>query len=338
MPDPAGVRLLRPDGTTSEPHPGIFAVNVTEGRFAMADGRGYRGRLDLVRNTAGILLVNRVPVESYVASVIAAELGPRRPDELPALLAQAIVSRTFALRNRGRWEAEGLDAYADTRDQVYNGIASETPQAWDAVHATAGQVIVYRGELIDAYFHSTCGYRTAGVEEAFKSAASRPYLRPVSDESGGGRYYCDLSPRFRWREEWDGPKLRAILSRTLPAVMNVGGDGLQPIADIEVSRTTPSGRVGELRIVFPRGDVRVPGPDVRNVLRPEADRALGSQTFQLHVTREGGRVTRVVAAGAGWGHGVGFCQWGAVGRARAGQDYRRIITAYFPGTTVERLY
>ena len=120
--------------------------------------------------------------------------------------------------------------------------------------------------------------------------------------------------------------------------MNVGGDGLQPIADIEVSRTTPSGRVGELRIVFPRGDVRVPGPDVRNVLRPEADRALGSQTFQLQVTREGGRVTRVVAAGAGWGHGVGFCQWGAVGRARAGQDYRRIITAYFPGTTVERLY
>jgi len=338
VPDPAGVRLLRPDGTTSEPHPGIFAVNVTEGRFAMADGRRYRGRLDLVRNTAGILLVNRVPVESYVASVIAAELGPRRPDELAALLAQAIVSRTFALRNRGRWEAEGLDAYADIRDQVYNGVASETPQAWDAVHATAGQVILYRGELIDAYFHSTCGYRTAGVEEAFKSAAARPYLRPVSDESGGGRYYCDLSPRFRWREEWDGPKLRAILSRTLPAVMNVGGDGLQPIADIEVSRTTPSGRVGELRIVFPRGDVRVPGPDVRNVLRPEADRALGSQTFQLHVTREGGRVTRVVAAGEGWGHGVGFCQWGAVGRARAGQDYRRIITAYFPGTTVERLY
>ena len=338
VPDPSGVHLLRPDGTTSEPHPGIFAVNVTEGRFAVAEGRGYRGRLDVVGGPAGILLVNRVPVESYVASVIAAELGPRRSDELAALLAQAIVSRTFALRNRGRWEAQGLDAYADVRDQVYGGVASETPQAWDAVRATAGQVIVYRGELIDAYFHSTCGYRTAGVEEAFKSGASRPYLRPVSDEIGGGRYYCDLSPRFRWREEWDGSKLRAILSRTLPAVMNVGGDGLQPIADIEVSRTTPSGRVGELRIVFPRGDVRVPGPDVRNVLRPETDRALGSQAFQLYVTREGGRVTRLVAAGAGWGHGVGFCQWGAVGRARAGQDYRRILTAYFPGTTVARLY
>src|SRR3989442_1564253 len=85
VPDPSGVRLLRPDGTTSEPHPGIFAVNVTEGRFAVAEGRGYRGRLDVVGGPAGILLVNRVPVESYVASLIAAELGPRRSDELAAL-------------------------------------------------------------------------------------------------------------------------------------------------------------------------------------------------------------------------------------------------------------
>jgi len=336
--DGAGVRLLRPDGSTSEPHAGIFAVNVTENRFAIAEGRGYRGRLDVVGGAAGLLLVNRVPVDGYLASVIAAEMGPRRPEERAALDAQAIVSRTFALRNRGRWEAQGLDAFADVRDQVYGGVASETPQAWDAVRVTAGQVLVYHGDLIDAYFHSTCGSRTAGVEEAFKTAAPRPYLRSVSDASGGGRYYCDISPRFRWREEWDASTLRAILSRTLPAVMNVGGDGLQRITDIAVSRTTPSGRVGELRIVFPRGDVRVPGPDVRNVLRPEAERALGSQAFQLFVTRDGGQVTRVVAAGAGWGHGVGFCQWGAVGRARAGQDERAILAAYFPGTTVARLY
>ena len=338
VPDPAGVRLQRPDGSATEPHTGVFAVNVTEGRFAVADGRGYRGRLDVTHDGSGVILVNRVPVESYVASVIATEMGPRRPEELAALDAQAIVSRTYALRNRGRWEAQGVDAFADVRDQVYGGVASETPQAWDAVRATAGLVVQYRGELIDAYFHSTCGFSTAGVEEAFKTAAARPYLRPVSDKSGGGRYYCDISPRFRWREEWDAPKLRAILSRTLPAVMNVGGDGLQRITDIEVRRTTPSGRVGELRIAFPHGDVRIPGPDVRNVLRPDPDRVLGSQAFQLSVTRQGGQVTHVVAAGTGWGHGVGFCQWGAVGRARAGQNTRTILAAYFPGTSVARLY
>jgi stage II sporulation protein D len=336
--DSVGLRLVRPDGSRTERHFGISAVNVTEGRFAMADGRRYRGRVGVVRDPAGLTLVNRVPLESYVAAVIADEMGPRRPDERPALLAQAVVSRTFALRNRGRWEAQGFDAWADVRDQVYRGVAAETPEAWEAVRQTRGEVLRYRGELIDAYFHSTCGFATAAVEEVFKTARRQPYLRSVSDASGGGHYYCELSPHFRWREEWDAATLGAILSRTLPGAPHAGAEGLAPIRDVTVSRTTASGRVAELRIVFAGGEVRVPGADVRTVLRPAPDALLGSTAFQLSATTAGGRLTRLVAAGAGWGHGVGFCQWGAVGRARAGQDYRTIATAYFPGTRVERLY
>jgi stage II sporulation protein D len=335
-----GLRLVRPDGTSTDSHRGISAVNVTENRFAMAIGRRFRGRLNVLRPRpgAGLTLMNRVPVESYLAGVVGLEMGPRRPDEFQALMAQAVVSRTFALRNRGRWEAEGFDAWSDTRDQVYAGVSAESPAVWQALRGTAGQVVRYRGALIDAFFHSTCGFSTAAVEEAFRGSSARPYLRPVSDASGGGRFYCDISPRFRWREEWDGTKLRAILSRTLPAVMNVGGDGLQRVTDIEVSRTTASGRVGELRIVFDRGDARVAGSDVRAVLRPESDRLLQSAAFQLFVTRQDGQVTHLVAAGAGSGHGVGMCQWGAIGRARVGRQYREILTTYFPGTSVERLY
>src|SRR5207245_11343270 len=125
---------------------------------------------------------------------------------------------------------------------------------------------------------------------------------------------------------------------SLSRVMRSGGCGRQRMTDIAIPRPTASGRVGELRIVFEHGDGRVPGPDVRAVLRPAPDQLLGSTSFQLSVTKDGGQVSRLVAAGAGWGHGVGFCQWGAVGRARAGQDYRRIVTTYFPGTNVERLY
>ena len=338
VPDTGGLRVVRPDGSRSERHAGISAVNVTERRFAMAAGRRYRGRVNVVRDPSGLTLLNRVPVESYLAGVLAGEIGVRRDDEEQALLAQAVVSRSFALKNRGRWEAFGFDAWADVRDQVYNGVSGETPEVWSAIRRTGGQVLEYDGAIIEAYFHSTCGGTTAAVEEAFKTAQDRPYLRPVSDASGRGHAYCDLSPRFRWREEWDGTKLRAILSRTLPAVMHVGGDGLQRIADIVVSHTGPSGRVSELRIVFEHGDVRVPGPDVRAVLRPESDRLLQSTAFQLSVTRQDGQVARLVATGAGSGHGLGLCQWGAVGRARAGQEYRKILTTYFPGTTIERLY
>jgi len=283
-------------------------------------------------------VVNRVNLESYVAGVVGPEIGARRADELNAVLAQAVVSRSFALKNRGRWEAFGFDAYADTRDQVYLGVAVETPQVWDAVRRTAGQVLTYEGDVIDAFFHSTCGFSTAGVDEAFATARTRPYLRPVSDESSRGHYYCDISPRFHWREEWDGSELRAILSRTLPSVAPLSGDGMQRITDISVTRKTRSGRVGELRIVFERGDIRIPGPDVRTVLRPDADRLLGSAAFQLTVSKANGEVTRLVAVGGGSGHGVGMCQWGAIGRARAGQDYRKILSTYFPGTKIEKLY
>jgi len=336
--DTPGVRLVQPDGTRSARRLGLSAVNATEHRFAMAGGRRYRGRVNVTRDPAGLTLVNRVPLESYLAGVIGGELGARRRDERQAMLAQAVVSRTFALKNRGRWESQGFDAWADVRDQVYTGVGGETPEVWDALRATRGEVLRYRGDLVDAYFHSTCGFRTAGVEEAFKTAHRLPYLRPVSDASSGGHYYCDLSPRFHWREEWDGAKLRAILSRTLPAVTNGSGGGLERITDVAVTRTTASGRVGELRIAFEHGEVRVAGPDVRTVLRPEADQLLGSAAFQLSIEKDGGQVTRLIAAGAGWGHGVGFCQWGAVGRARAGQDYRTIVITYFPGTTVARLY
>lgn len=334
----AGFTLLKPDGTRTERHLGISAVNVTEGRFAMANGRRYRGRINLVRVPSGLLLINRLQMESYLAGVLSQEMGPRRPEEREALLAQAVIARTFALRNRGRWEASGFDATADTRDQVYTGVDGETAQVWDALRATTGQVVRYRGKIIDAYYHASCGGRTAAVEDVFKSAQRQPYLRSVSDASSGGRSYCDAAPHFQWREEWDGQTLRAILTRTLPAVMTVSGDGLQPITDVQVTRTTPSGRVGELRVVFAHGDVRIAGPDVRSILRPAADRLLQSAAFRLSVTTDGGRVSRVVAQGTGAGHGVGFCQWGAIGRARAGQKYRDILTTYFPGTTVERLY
>jgi stage II sporulation protein D len=332
--------LVQPGGARLGPYAGIAAVNVTEDRFAVANGRRYRGRLQVTAGRSGLTLVNRVDVESYLAGVVGPEIGPRRANEEAAVLAQAVASRTFALRNRGRWEANGFDAYDDVRDQVYAGVAAETPQAWQAVQRTAGQVLRYDGQMIDAYFHSTCGFSTAAVEEAFATARARPYLRAVSDERGrgGGQYYCDISPRFRWREEWDGPKLRAILTRTLPQVMPVSGAGLQRISGISVSRTTRSGRVGDLRIVFERGDVRIPGPQVRAILRPDQDRLLHSAAFQLTVETNGGQVSRLVAAGAGSGHGVGMCQWGAIGRARAGQDHRAILTTYFPGTKIERIY
>jgi stage II sporulation protein D len=173
--------------------------------------------------------------------------------------------------------------------------------------------------------------------EVFRGA-DRPYLRSVPDIDQTGTPYCSISPRFRWREEWTGEALRAILRRSLPDALGFPAVRVTGVRDVRVTNRTPSGRVGQLNIALDAEDVQVDGPKVRQVLRTTTGDILRSNTFTLTVSRSGPRLTRLVADGGGNGHGVGFCQWGAVGRARVGQDYRQILAAYYPGTELERLY
>src|SRR5256714_15201172 len=100
---------------------------------------------------------------------------------------------------------------------------------------------------------------------------------------------------------------RAMWSGTRPASTPLSGDGLQRITDVTVTRTTRSGRVKELRTVLERGDIRIPGPDVRSVRRPDPRHILSRAAFQLTATNSDGQVTRLAAAGAGAGHGVVMC-------------------------------
>jgi stage II sporulation protein D (peptidoglycan lytic transglycosylase) len=337
-----GVVALAPGGAATAPSEVLEIVSPDPNAPALVNGRPYRGTIVVLRDRTGITVVDRVPMETYLAGVVSAEMGHRSPEDQEALRAQAIVSRTFALRNLGRWRAQGFDLYASVADQVYGGAAAETPEGRSAVDGTRGRVLTYGGAPIDAFFYSTCGGRTAEGTEVFRGA-DRPYLRSVPDVALDGTAYCSLSPRFHWREEWSGDALRATLQRTLRMLTLTGAEAdaaldLSDVRDVRVSSRTGSGRVGQLTIVLPRGEVTVSGPAVRQVLRPVSGELLRSSAFSLTVVRDGSRVTRLVAEGAGAGHGVGFCQWGAVGRSRAGQDHQQILAAYYPGAVLERLY
>jgi stage II sporulation protein D (peptidoglycan lytic transglycosylase) len=324
---------------------GVPVNAVAQARVAPADstspvrvnGRLYRGTLVLLRDRTGLTVVNQVGLEAYLLGVVSGEMGRREPSEREALRAQAIVSRTYAARNLGRWRADGFDLQPTVADQVYGGIGAETPEARDAVSETRGQIVAWDGQPIDAFFFSTCGGRTADGVEVFRGA-DRPYLRSVPDIDPTGTAYCSISPRFRWHEEWTGDALRAILRRSLPEVLGFPAARVNGVRDVRVAGRTPSGRVGQLTIALDDEDVQVDGPRVRQVLRTTTGDILRSNTFTLSVSRSGRRLARLVADGGGNGHGVGFCQWGAVGRARVGQDYRQILAAYYPGTELQRLY
>jgi stage II sporulation protein D len=333
--DAGRVRLFRPD--REEPVVAASPVTVqTEdpNGLVIVEGQRYRGSLLVQRGSTGVTVVNRVPLEWYVQSVTAVELGFRAPSDRQAVMAQAVAARTYAVRYRGRREALGFDLYPTDADQVYPGTAAEKPEVTEATRQTAGQVLTYGGQPIEALFHSTCGHSTEAAAEVFRSDQGQPYLRAVSDRYGSGKndYYCSISPQFRWREEWDDAALNATLARTLP------GAGGGRVTGVRVTQTTPMGRVKELVVETTNGTFTVPGYRVRDVLRPAPDRQLRSNQFQLHEERRGNDLVKLVAAGAGAGHGVGMCQWGAVGRSRAGQRYDRILAAYYPGTQLQRMF
>ncbi len=336
-PDDGGqLRLSRPD----RPEPVRIAAPVVvqpeqSSDYVVVNGRSYRGALLLQRGSLGITVVNRVALEAYLRSVVSLELGFRAPSDRQAVMAQAVAARTYAVRYRGRREALGFDVFPTDADQAYAGVAAEKPEVDEAVAGTVGQVLTWGGTPIEALFHSTCGWSTEASEQVFQNGAPVPYLRAVSDRYGDGDrdFYCAISPRFRWREEWDGAAFAATIGRAW------SGGATGRVSDVTVSGTTPTGRVREI-VVTTAGGGRyvIPRWRVREVLRPTPDRQLPSTLLQLHVDREDGAVTRVVAAGAGFGHGVGMCQFGAVGRSRAGWDYRAILDTYYHGTRLERVY
>ncbi len=299
-------------------------------------GREYRGVLEIDQGSSGIRVINRVDLEQYLVGVVGAEMGNRAPEEVEALKAQAVASRTYALRHQGAGGDRGYDMLADENNQVYAGLALEQPLAGGAVAATRGEILTWQGAPIDAFFSSTCGGETEDGPAAFPGAV-RPYLAPVSDRDPAGVAWCAISPRYRWEESWSVAEIAAVLRRTL------AGNGLPTaraadLTDLRIVDRTGTGRVATLELAGRRGRTAVSGQAIRRVLAPVGGGILRSTDFAIRLDRRGGRIERLTIEGRGNGHAVGMCQYGAIGRARAGQDYLTILGGYFPGTTLTKRY
>jgi stage II sporulation protein D len=243
-----------------------------------------------------------------------------------------VAARTYAVRYLGRRSSEGFDVYATVADQVYGGVTGETELISGAVLSTVGEVLTYQGTPIVAYYHSTCAGRTAAIDEVWNERPI-PYLVSVTDVNRAtGEAFDRSSSRFTWTERWTGPELTAMLNRTLAD--SLGGRRITRVRDMRVLERTPSGRVRAMVIDTDAGRVTVGKDRVRWILVPNRGGILNSSKFDVRMSPDGGAVIE----GGGWGHGIGMCQVGAMGRARAGQDYRTILQTYYPGTEIRKHY
>lgn len=335
--------LLRIAGEGNDATPwreGPFAVRPTARESHLRYGnRRYRGELLFTPTDSGILVVNRVPVEDYLRGVVPIEIGTRQEGDLAAIEAQAIAARSYSYMRVPSAEAQqaarGWHMTDGVQHQVYAGMDVEHPIVNQAIDATAGLVLRYGGLTVDAPYFSSCGGRTAGPREAWRDARDEPYLQPVDDiDPRTGRAYCDISPRNHWAAEFDEARLHDVVRRALQAA---GARDPRPAAlqQVEVGARTASGRAATVVLRTDRGTVTVAARDIRAVLSDARGAMLASTYFSVdRESHQRGQLTALTLRGAGNGHGVGMCQWGAIGRARAGIDARSILRHYYPGTVV----
>jgi stage II sporulation protein D len=304
--------------------------------FVTVNGKRYRGEVVLTALDDGLLVANRLHIEDYLRGVVPLEIGRRVAGEEAAVAAQAVAARSYAHVRTAGAQARPYDLVATVQDQVYGGADAELPIADAAVWATRGLVLTYAGRAVNAPYHSTCGGSTAEVSEVWYRSRNEPYLRRVSDRIGDSdRFYCDPSPRFRWTKTLERTVLTSALERYLTQYVSVPGGRVGTPRGVEVDSKTASGRVATLAIRTDRGRFLIRGNDVRFVMRVPNGEILNSTYFSVRTERDAaGQLARATFEGGGYGHGIGMCQWGAIGRARAGQDFRSILSTYYPGTSL----
>jgi stage II sporulation protein D len=150
----------------------------------------YRGALELRAAGGRVQAINAIDLEDYVRGVVSAESPSNWPAE--ALKAQAVAARSYAVTTNVGTTTDGIDQYADTRSQMYKGVAAEFPSTDAAVAATAGQVVAQNGKPVTTYFFSTSGGHTENIEDSFIGALPRTWLKGVDDPFDG------VSPRHNW--------------------------------------------------------------------------------------------------------------------------------------------
>lgn len=298
------------------------------------DGVPFRGRFELLAvEDSLVTAVNILPLEEYLLGVVPLEIGPRNRDELAAVEAQAVAARTYAVSHLDGHAEMGFDLFGTVEDQVYGGIEAERQESTDAVRATAGRILTYDGLPIRAYYHSTCGGRTAAIDEVLDRSAA-PYLLSVSDRAPDGSDWCSISPRYRWSNSWSGDELNGPVRDELARMFGEQPGTLGSIDGFRVTGYTESGRVRSVAFSGPGTELVLERLDIRFALRDPEGRILGSTDFEVVSMGDGGYAVH----GRGYGHGAGMCQWGAIARARAGQTSEEILSTYYPGSRLSRVY
>lgn len=321
---------------------GVIRVKAKEGRVTVETlNRGYgmpsyEGVIELRTTAEGLVLINELPVETYLCGVVPSEMPASY--ELEALKAQAVCARSYAYRQMESYGYPEYEAHVNdsTAYQVY-GNSAPADSTREAVEATAGETVRYQGKVVTTYYYSTSCGRTTNVEAwGTTPSEANGYLQSVEVCGDHGDYEKDL-PWYRWKATVSAETLSNLIG------LNTGTD-IGTASEIKVTKRGPGEVALAIQAVGSKGSVTV---ETENKIR----RALGGEGYEIE--KQDGSVAAsaellpsafftiesfgdtFVIQGGGYGHGIGMSQNGANEMAKQGMDYREILCLFYQNVTIE---
>ena len=287
-------------------------IKTNDKRGIWVGGKRYSGLINIKNLKNKILVVNILGIEKYLTSVVGSEMPHKWP--LEALKAQAIASRTYALKKTGN---DLYDIDSTQKDQVYNGLESNTYKTSKAVKYTRSLVITHKNKLINALFHSSSGGITENSEDVWSN--KYPYLVSVRD-------FDQKNPKMHWKKIFSNKELQILFPK-------IGG-----IKEIEILDITKTGRVKNIKLIGNYGSLDLSGRNLRKKM------GLQSTLFRfkfitVNTNKEKNNIKNLnkslMISGMGAGHGVGMSQWGAKYLAMRGYKAKDILGYYYKGIQIK---
>ena len=326
------------------------------------------GHLHIKNSNGNIFVINEIMLEQYLASVATSEMGSACP---PALLeAQTIVARSWVIAASEQKHSElGIDACNDDCCQRYQGITNITARSKQASKKTFGQFLIYDDQICDTRYSKSCGGISENNENVWDEPP-KPYLKAVFD--GPSESIPDLRNNqelqtwikdppvcYCGNEYIDGKELKKYIGKVdkkgtyfrwtvhhtqkeLTRLVNQKcGTSFELITSLRPIKRGISGRITELEISgvenkTKRNLIINSEYKIRDALHPEF---LYSSAFIIILDLDDSQIIKsITLRGAGWGHGVGLCQIGALGMALSHKTSEEILTHYFPSTKIKKMY
>ena len=285
-----------------------FQVKSSDSRGIWVGQKRFSGDINLFVIDSEIFVVNVLGIEKYLSSVVGSEMPAKWPIE--ALKAQAIASRTYALKQKGN---NLFDIDSTQRNQVYNGLESRTYKTIRAVKSTRSLVLIYKNKLINALFHSSSGGMTENSQDVWKN--KYPYLSSVKD-------FDKKNPKFRWQKKFSNKELINLFPK-------IGG-----LQNIEILNITSTGRVKNVKLFGEFGSYQISGVDLRKRLNLNSN-FVRFKFFEEELNNKFSINKGLIVFGQGSGHGVGMSQWGAKYLASRGQKAERILKYFYRGVQIK---